>query len=59
MVDHSTTAIAAVAVSSPFWLPGLKTVSEVAALLLPILGAVWLVVQIAGYIIRYRKEPTE
>lgn len=56
MIDHSTTAIASAAVASPIWLPSLKVVSDVAALLLPILGAVWLVVQIAGYIIRYRKE---
>jgi len=58
MIDHSTSAVATAAVSSPLWLPSLKDVSDVAALLLPILGAVWLVVQIAGYIIRHRKGDT-
>jgi hypothetical protein len=39
-----TGAIAAIA--SPLWLPALHTASEVAALILPILGATWLAVQI-------------
>lgn len=39
-----TGAIAAIA--SPIWLPALHQVSEVAALLLPIAGVIWLVVQI-------------
>lgn len=59
MSDHATTYVASAAVTSPLWLPSLKDVSEVAGLLLPILGAVWLIVQIGGYILRYRKEPSE
>lgn len=59
MIDHTTTTVASAAVTSPFWLPSLKEVSDVAALMLPILGALWLVVQIGGYIIRYRKEDRE
>ena len=39
-----TGAVAALA--SPLWLPALHTASEVAALILPILGATWLAVQI-------------
>jgi hypothetical protein len=39
-----TGAIAAIA--SPWWLPALHQVSDVAALLLPIAGVTWLVVQI-------------
>ena len=39
-----TGAVAALA--SPLWLPALHTASEVAALILPILGASWLVIQI-------------
>lgn len=39
-----TGAVAAIA--SPLWLPALHTASEVAALILPILGATWLAVQI-------------
>jgi hypothetical protein len=39
-----TTSI--VALASPWWLPWLKELSELAALWLPILGAIWIVVQI-------------
>ena len=39
-----TGAIAAII--SPWWLPALHGVSEVAALVLPILGVLWLCVQI-------------
>jgi hypothetical protein len=38
---------AAAAIASPWWLPALHQVSEVAALVLPIMGVVWLSVQIA------------
>lgn len=37
---------AVAAVVSPVWLPALHTASDVAALVLPILGATWLAVQI-------------
>lgn len=39
-----TGAVAAIA--SPWWLPALHQISDVAALLLPIAGVIWLVVQI-------------
>lgn len=51
-----TTAAAGAAVVSPFWLPPLQTISEVASVALPILGAVWLVVQIAAKIIEVRRK---
>lgn len=38
---------AVAAVISPWWLPVVHQVSDVAALTLPILGALWLIVQIA------------
>lgn len=41
----NTGAVAAIA--SPWWLPALHQVSDVAALILPILGVIWLVVQIS------------
>lgn len=47
------------AVTSPAWLPWLQNVSEVAAMLAPILGAIWLIVQIYSKIsehIRKRKD---
>jgi hypothetical protein len=52
LFDRVTTGIAAGSLASPFWLPWLKTVSDVAALLLPIFGLVWLVVQIATRLLR-------
>lgn len=39
-----TGAVAAIA--SPWWLPALHSVSDVAALVLPILGVLWLCLQI-------------
>ena len=45
-VDNATTAVAASAVASPIWLPWLAPASEAAAAVMPLLGAVWLVVQI-------------
>lgn len=37
---------AVAAIVSPWWLPALHQISDVAALLLPIAGVIWLVVQI-------------
>lgn len=49
-----TGAVAAIA--SPWWLPALHDVSQVAALLLPIAGVIWLAVQIVVKIhTTYRK----
>lgn len=44
--EHVTNWMAGLAVLSPFWLPWLQDVSTIAALLLPILGGLWLLVQI-------------
>jgi len=46
MMERATNAIAAGAVASPWWLPSLADVSQFAGLLLPILGVIWLLVQI-------------
>lgn len=46
MIDRVTYTVAAGAVFSPWWMPSLSALSEAAALLLPILGVVWLAVQI-------------
>lgn len=48
-----TGAVAAIA--SPWWLPALHQVSDVAALLLPIAGVTWLVVQIVVKIQQARR----
>jgi hypothetical protein len=37
---------AVAAIVSPWWLPALHSVSDVAALVLPILGVLWLCLQI-------------
>lgn len=37
---------AIVAIASPWWLPALHEVSDVAALVLPIIGVLWLCLQI-------------
>lgn len=51
-VDNANNIVATAAVTSPWWLPGLQTWSEVAALLLPIAGLVWLIIQIVGYLFK-------
>ena len=48
MGDNLTSWLANAAVISPIWLPWLQDVSTIAALLLPILGGCWLVVQIVS-----------
>jgi len=45
-METVTTTGAVGAVASPWWLPSLQTVSDAAALWLPILGVAWLLVQI-------------
>lgn len=53
--DKITTWIAAGAIASPAWLPSLQTISQIAALLLPILGVVWLAVQIVFNVREHRR----
>jgi len=48
-LDAVKAAIAPAAVASPLWLPVLQSVSQGAALILPILGVIWLVVQMTDY----------
>ena len=51
MISDTTTNIAAAgALVSPFWIPRLSELSTMAAEILPILGAVWLIVQILSRI---------
>ena len=40
-----TSVVAGASVISPVWLPGLSDISSISALLLPILGVIWLIVQ--------------
>ena len=50
--DWPTTIVAVGGITSPAWLPYLETVSSVAALMLPILGAILLVIQIYSWLIK-------
>lgn len=53
---ETITDVAAVsAIASPWWLPYLKFASEEAALLVPVAGFIWLVVQIVAKIMLTRK----
>lgn len=53
-IIQGTNAVAVGAVVSPLWMPWLQTVSDTAALLLPIAGLMWLVIQMLGYFWRKR-----
>jgi hypothetical protein len=55
-VNNTTNVVAGVAVTTPWWLPYLQGGSEIAALLLPIAGLFWLIIQIMGYVFKTRKE---
>lgn len=50
-MEHTTNVIAGAAVTSPLWLEWLRDVSTVAGFLVPILGAIWLLVQIVTKIV--------
>lgn len=56
MQNTMTNVTAGAALVSPWWLPALQGVSEFASIILPILGAAWLVVQIIGYIADKRRR---
>ena len=46
---------AVAAIVSPWWLTIIKTVSEGAALILPVMGVIWLVIQMTDYFTRKKK----
>jgi Na+/alanine symporter len=56
IVDRVTDGVAVSAVTSPVWLPGLQQLSELSGLVVPILGAIWLIIQIVGYLHSKRKK---
>lgn len=57
--ETSTTAIAAGAVTSPVWLMSLNDASGYAAMWAPILGVIWLIVQIVSKLLEIRKKITD
>lgn len=52
IIDKTTTGVAAGAVFSPWWLPTLADVSQISAQLLPIIGLLWLLIQIVHWIVK-------
>jgi hypothetical protein len=52
MVDRATNAVAGAAVVSPWWLPSMTEVSHAATIALPILGCVWLLIQMLTWAIK-------
>lgn len=52
---RTTGTIAVASIFSPFWLPDLASVSQVAGQLMPIFGCAWLAVQILTALWRRRK----
>lgn len=59
LVDNTTAGVAASAVASPLWLPWLQSASEVAGVIAPILGVVWLVIQITAKVREMTKKDPE
>lgn len=57
--ENETSAMAWVALASPAWIPLLKDSSEVVGYVLPLLGAIWLIVQIWSKVILTLKEKKE
>lgn len=53
MINRVTDVVATGAVLTPFWYDSLKLVSENAALLLPIFGLTWLIIQMVDH---FRKD---
>jgi hypothetical protein len=48
--ELTTDVVAVAAVASPWWLPSLAQVHDGAAWVLPLLGCLWLLLQIGGWL---------
>ena len=55
-MNNTTTAVAAAAVASPAWLPAVQKASEMAAVAAPILGVIWLLVQIVAKLVEMNRK---
>jgi hypothetical protein len=53
--ETANKGLAIAAVASPWWLPALQKVSEVATFALPILGVLWIILQASIAIAKYRR----
>lgn len=52
----TTNGVAAAGLTMPFWVPSLDQVSGVAGAMVPVLSALWLLVQIARFVWSWKKE---
>ena len=52
MTDKLTNTVAGAAAVSPWWLPSVADVSHAATIALPILGCLWLLIQMATWAVR-------
>lgn len=59
VTDRATSSLAVGGVTLPAWWPSLDQASSVAVQLVPILSALWLIVQIVGYVRRLRRGAAE
>lgn len=48
-LERTSNGVAYGAIMSPVWLPYVQTLSDTAALALPILGAAWLIIQMISH----------
>lgn len=53
--ETANKGLAVAAITSPWWLPVLQKVSEVATFVLPILGVLWIILQASIAIAKYRR----
>lgn len=54
-LETANKAVIGAAVSSPWWLPMLQKVSEIAAIILPIAGLFWIILQMVMAIHKFRR----
>lgn len=63
VLNQATNAVAVASIISAAWIPTLKEASEIAGYLMPILGVIWLLVQIVratvGAVLGRRKGKAE
>lgn len=48
--DRSMITAGVAGISSPFWLPSIETLSNIAAVWLPILGCLWMFIQMGFFV---------
>lgn len=54
-METANKAVIGAAVSSPWWLPMVQKASEISAIILPIAGLFWIILQVTLAIIKFRR----